>query len=153
LTQKLFDSGTILICAEIESQVAQSIVRAGAGVAAVSDDDITVFVHSPGGHVESSDTIHDVLASFKPRYVWSAPGGWRAAGRTSFLSAEREDRYCLPNTRFLHPQPAGGAGGPATDLEIEAAEIIKKMRAAAHRSSPRRPASRSEGREGHRAEL
>ena len=132
LTQKLFDSRTILICTEIESQVAHSIVAQALALAAVSDDDITVFVHSPGGHVESSDTIHDMLSFIKPR-VRMVGTGWVASGGAHiFLSAEREDRYCLPNTRFLIHQPAGGAGGRATDLEIEAAEIIK-MRARLNR--------------------
>ena len=132
LTQKLFDSRTILICAEIESQVAQSIVAQALALAAVSDDDITVFIHSPGGHVESSDTIHDVLAVIRPRIRMVGTGWVASGGAHIFLSAEREDRYCLPNTRFLIHQPAGGAGGRATDLEIEAAEIIK-MRARLNR--------------------
>jgi ATP-dependent Clp protease protease subunit len=132
LAQKLFDSRTILICSEIDAQVAQYIVAQALALSTVSDDDITVFVHSPGGHVESSDTIHDVLSFIKPR-VRMVGTGWVASGGAHiFLSAEREDRYCLPNTRFLIHQPLGGAGGRATDLEIEAAEIIK-MRARLNR--------------------
>ena len=132
LTQRLFDTRTILICSEIESTVAHTVVAQALALSAVSDDDITVFVHSPGGHVESSDTIHDVFSFIKPR-VRMVGTGWVASGGAHiFLSAEREDRYCLPNTRFLIHQPAGGAGGRATDLEIEAAEIIK-MRARLNR--------------------
>ena len=132
LTQTLFDSRTILICTEIDSAVAYSVVAQALGLAVMSDDDITVYVHSPGGHVESSDTIHDILSFIKPR-VRMVGTGWVASGGAHiFLSAEREDRYCLPNTRFLIHQPLGGAGGRATDLEIEAAEIIK-MRARLNR--------------------
>jgi len=132
LTQKLFDARTILICSEIDSQVAQVVVAQALALSAVSDDGITVFVHSPGGHVESSDTIHDVLSFIKPR-VRVVGTGWVASGGAHiFLAAEREDRYCLPNTRFLIHQPLGGAGGRTTDLEIEAAEIIK-MRARLNR--------------------
>ena len=59
--------------------------------------------------------------------------GWVAsAGVHIFLAAAKADRYCLPNTRFMIHQPLGGAGGRATDLEIEAAEIIK-MRARLNR--------------------
>jgi ATP-dependent Clp protease protease subunit len=125
LTQKLFDARTILIYGEIDSQLAQSVVAQALALAAVSDDGITVYVHSPGGHVESSDTIHDMFAFIRPR-VRMVGTGWVASGGAHiFLAAEQEDRFCLPNTRFLIHQPLGGAGGRATDIEIEAAEILK----------------------------
>lgn len=125
LTQRLFDARTILICGEIDSQLAQSVVAQALALAAVSDDGITVYVHSPGGHVESSDTIHDMFAFIRPR-VRMVGTGWVASGGAHiFLAAEKEDRFCLPNTRFLIHQPLGGTGGRATDIEIEAAEILK----------------------------
>lgn len=125
LTQRLFDARTILICAEINSDVAQVIVAQALALAAVSDDDITVYVHSPGGHVESSDTIHDVFTFIRPRVRMIGTGWVASGGAHIFLAAEKEDRFCLPNTRFLIHQPIGGAGGRATDMEIEAAEILK----------------------------
>ena len=52
--------------------------------------------------------------------------GWVAsAGALIYASVPKERRFCLPNTRFLLHQPSGGAGGPATDIEIQAREIIK----------------------------
>ena len=48
-----------------------------------------------------------------------------SAGTHIFLAAEKEDRYCLPNTRFLIHQPSGGAGGSASDIAIQAEQIIK----------------------------
>jgi ATP-dependent Clp protease protease subunit len=109
--QRLFDARTLLVCGEITMDTAREVVSQALALAAASDDPITVWVHSPGGHVESSDTIHDAHI---------------------FLAAEREDRYCLPNTRFLLHQPLGGIRGRATDMEIEANEIIK-MRARLNR--------------------
>jgi ATP-dependent Clp protease protease subunit len=125
LTQKLFDARTILICGEINSELAQAVIAQALALSAVSNDDITVYVHSPGGHVESSDTIHDVFGFIRPR-VRMIGTGWVASGGVHiFLAAAKEDRYCLPNTRFMIHQPIGGAGGRATDIEIEAAEILK----------------------------
>jgi ATP-dependent Clp protease protease subunit len=124
-TQKLFESRTILVCGEIDSDVAQSVMAQLLAMAAASDEDIRLYIDSPGGHVESADTIFDVIRFVRPR-VRAIGTGWVAsAGAHIFLAAEREDRYCLPNTRFLLHQPAGGAGGRATDLEIEAEEILK----------------------------
>ena len=52
--------------------------------------------------------------------------GWVASsGAHLFLGADKESRFCLPNTRFLLHQPAGGAQGQASDIEIEAQEILK----------------------------
>src|SRR5258708_3084347 len=67
LVQKLFDTRTILICGEINSAVAYDVMAQTLALAAMSDDDITVYVHSNGGHVESGDTIHDVFTFVKPR--------------------------------------------------------------------------------------
>ena len=123
--QRLFDARTLLVCGEINMDTAREVVSQALALAAASDDPITVWVHSPGGHVESSDTIHDVLTFIRPR-VRMVGTGWVASGGAHiFLAAEREDRYCLPNTRFLIHQPSGGAGGQASDIAIQAREILK----------------------------
>jgi len=131
-TQKLFDARTILICGEITGEVARDVVAQLLALSAVSDDDISLYIHSPGGHVESADTIHDMMSFVRPRIIAVGTGWVASAGAHIFLAAEKEDRFCLPNTRFLLHQPAGGAGGRATDIEIEAGEIIK-MRARLNR--------------------
>ena len=86
-----------------------------------------MFINSPGGHVESGDTIHDMIrfvAGDVPVRVIGT--GWVAsAGALIFLAGKKEHRVCLPNTRFLLHQPMGGVRGPATDIDIEAREIIK----------------------------
>src|SRR5690606_15413635 len=53
------------------------------------------------------------------------PGWVASAGALIFVSVPREQRFCLPNTRFLLHQPAGGMGGTAADIDIEAREIAK----------------------------
>ncbi len=128
LAHRLIDSRTLLICGEINSKVAHDIMAQVLIMAADSNDMITVYVHSQGGHVESADTIFDMLQFVRPRIRMIGTGWVASAGAHIYLAAEKEDRFCLPNTRFLLHQPAGGAGGRATDLEIEATEIIK-MRA------------------------
>jgi len=128
VAQKLFEARTLVICGEIHSEMTRSIVEQLLALSAASSDDITLYLHSPGGHVESGDTIHDML-TFIPSRVQVVGTGWVAsAGAHIYLAVPREQRYCLPNTRFLLHQPAGGFGGRATDLEIEAEEILK-MRA------------------------
>jgi ATP-dependent Clp protease, protease subunit len=84
-----------------------------------------MLISSPGGHVESGDAIHDMI-SFVRAPVTTVGTGWVAsAGAHIFLAPPKDRRVCLPNTRFMIHQPAGGAGGQATDIAIQAREIIK----------------------------
>jgi ATP-dependent Clp protease protease subunit len=132
VTEKLFDSRTVLIFGEVDSHLANLVVAQLLALAASSDERITVYLHSPGGHVESADTIFDVLGFIKPRVAVVGTGWVASAGAHIYLGVPKENRYCLPNTRFMLHQPWGGAGGRATDLEIEAEEILK-MRARLNR--------------------
>ena len=84
-----------------------------------------MLISSPGGHVESGDAIHDMIG-FVRSPVTTVGTGWVAsAGAHIFLAPPKERRLSLPNTRFMIHQPAGGAGGQATDIAIQAREIIK----------------------------
>ena len=132
IAQKLFDARTLVICGEIDSDLARGVIEQLLALSSASPDDITLYLHSPGGHVEAADTIYDMLAFIRPRIVIVGTGWVASAGAHIYLGVPREQRYCLPNTRFLLHQPMGGAGGRATDLEIEAEEILK-MRARLNR--------------------
>jgi len=125
VSERLFESRTILIHGEISSRVAREVTAQLLALAAASDDDITVFVHSEGGHVEAGDSIHDMMNFVKPRIVMIGTGWVASAGVHIYLAVPKKDRYCLPNTRFLIHQPMGGAGGAASDIQIEAEEILK----------------------------
>jgi ATP-dependent Clp protease protease subunit len=129
---KLFESRTIVICGEIDSEVARVVMEQLLAMSAASNDGITLYLHSPGGHVEAADTIYDMLSFVGPRVTIIGTGWVASAGAHIYLGVPREQRYCLPNTRFLLHQPAGGVAGRATDLEIEAEEILK-MRARLNR--------------------
>ena len=90
-----------------------------------SDAPITVFVSSPGGHVESGDVVHDMI-SFVSAPVTVVGTGWvGSAAAHIFLGAPKERRVCLPNTRFLIHQPAGGMRGVAADIAIQAQQLVK----------------------------
>jgi len=121
----LFKSRSIFIYGGITQELAQKVCTQLVALAAASDDDIRVYVNSPGGHVESGDSIHDMIKFIKPK-VYIIGTGWVAsAGALIYVSVPKERRLCLPNTRFLLHQPAGGAGGTASDIQIEAREILR----------------------------
>ena len=125
ISERLFDSRTILIHGEVNSKLAQDVTAQLLAMAGESDEDITLYIHSQGGHVESGDSIHDMISFVKPRVRIVGTGWVASAGVHIFLAVPVEDRYCLPNTRFLIHQPLGGIGGAASDIRIEAEEIVK----------------------------
>jgi len=123
--EKLLETRTITIFGEINMKKAQEITQKLLVLAADSDEDIKIFINSPGGHVESGDTIYDMIRFVKPAVKVVGTGWVASAGALIYAAADKENRYSLPNTRFLLHQPMGGAVGQATDIAIEAEEIIK----------------------------
>jgi ATP-dependent Clp protease protease subunit len=121
----LFDARTVLITGPITQELARDVCARLLALAQVSSDPITVIVSSPGGHVESGDMIHDTIRFIRPQVRILGMGWVASAGALIYLSVPKERRYCTKNTRFLLHQPSGGAGGMATDIEIQAREIIK----------------------------
>jgi ATP-dependent Clp protease protease subunit len=120
-----FQSRYVLVFGEIDDRQAMITCRRLLALSEHSDAPITVLVSSPGGHVESGDAIHDMIR-FVRAPVTTVGSGWVAsAGCHVFLAAPKERRLCLPNTRFMIHQPAGGAGGQATDIAIQAKEILR----------------------------
>lgn len=121
----LFNSRTVLVVGEINDRIARTTTERLLAMAAESDDPITMIVSSPGGHVESGDMIHDMVKFIKPKVKMVGSGWCASAGALIYVSAEKEDRVCLPNTRFLLHEPRGGIGGSASDIDIQAQEVIK----------------------------
>ncbi len=123
--QLIFRSRHLLVFGEIDDKLAQAVCRRLLALAEDSDAPITMLVSSPGGHVESGDAIHDMIR-FVRAPVTTVGTGWVAsAGAHIFLAPPKERRVCLPNTRFMIHQPAGGAGGQASDIAIQAKEILR----------------------------
>ncbi|MEO0982620.1 MAG: ATP-dependent Clp protease proteolytic subunit [Pseudomonadota bacterium] len=125
LEQALFNARTILLTGGIDEKQARRVSERLLALASESQDPILLVISSPGGHVESGDMIHDMI-KFVPAPVKVLGTGWVAsAGALVYAAAQRENRYALPNTRFLLHEPRGGVGGQASDVEIQAREIIK----------------------------
>ncbi|MFN0184863.1 MAG: ATP-dependent Clp protease proteolytic subunit [Aquabacterium sp.] len=123
--QLAFKSRFVLVFGEIDDKMARGVCERLILLSQDSDAPINLLVSSPGGHVESGDAIHDMIR-FVRAPVTVIGTGWVASAATHlFLAAPKERRVCLPNTRFMIHQPAGGAGGRATDIAIQAKEIIK----------------------------
>ncbi|MEM1021949.1 MAG: ATP-dependent Clp protease proteolytic subunit, partial [Pseudomonadota bacterium] len=125
VAKHLFEARNILITGGIDDDVARDVVSRLLAMAHVSDDPITIFISSPGGHVESGDMIHDTIKFIKAPVNVVGTGWVASAGALIYAAAEKKRRYSLPNTRFLLHQPSGGMRGTAEDISIQAKEIIR----------------------------
>lgn len=125
LESRLFESRFVFIVGGITDVVARDTAKRLIALSEESDKPINVLISSPGGHVESGDVIHDVIKFIRAPVNMIGSGWVASAGTHIFLSVPKERRVCLENTRFLIHQPSGGAGGQATDIAIQAREIVK----------------------------
>ncbi len=127
LEWRLLKGRKVMVFGQITDKLARDVVARILALADESSEPIQIYVNSPGGHVESGDSIHDIIKFVRSSVpVYMIGTGWVAsAGALIYLAGEKKLRFCLPNTRFLLHQPMGGVQGPATDIEIEAREIIK----------------------------
>ena len=121
----LFKSRTVLIFGDVDMKLAERVSAQLLAHASEGDGDIRVIINSPGGHVEAGDTIHDMIRFVGPKVKMIGTGWVASAGAHIYLGAHKENRLCLPNTRFLLHQPLGGVRGQASDISIEAEEILK----------------------------
>jgi ATP-dependent Clp protease protease subunit len=123
--EALFFARTVLVFGEVDTKLASTVSAQLIALAAAGDAPIKMIVHSQGGHVEAGDTIHDLVRAVAPDIVMIGTGWVASAGALIYAAAKKENRFALPNTRFLLHQPLGGMGGPAADIEIEATQILQ----------------------------
>jgi ATP-dependent Clp protease, protease subunit len=125
LEEKILETRTILLFGEISQKSAREVCQKLILLAALNDNPIKLIINSQGGHVEAGDTIHDMIKFVKPKVKILGTGWVASAGALIYVAVPVEQRYSLLNTRFMLHQPSGGVGGQATDISIEAQEILK----------------------------
>lgn len=124
-SSRLLKTRTILINGEVDQEMAEKVISQLVVLDAESHDPIRVIITSQGGHVDSGYAILDMLRYVNSEVI-ALGAGWVASIAVPILfGAAKKNRYALPNTRFLIHQPSGGAGGQASDIRIEAQEILK----------------------------
>ena len=125
MMNRMLKSRTILVSGTVDQELAEKVITQLFVLNTDSHDPIKVVITSPGGHVDSGYAIHDVMR-FIESPVITIGAGWVASIAVPILfGGDKGKRYSLPNTRYLLHQPSGGAGGQASDIRIEAQEILK----------------------------
>jgi ATP-dependent Clp protease protease subunit len=124
--EKLMKSRIIMITDVITKKLAQTTI--GQLLILEQEDpekEIKVFINSPGGDADAGFAIYDMMKFIKPKIKNICAGVAASAAVIILLGADKENRVSLPNSRILIHQPSTGVHGTASDIQIEASEILK----------------------------
>jgi len=123
---RLLKDRIVMLSGEINDAVASSIVAQLLFLEAEDPDkDIYLYINSPGGVITSGLSIYDTMNYIKPDVCTICIGQAASMGAFLLSSGAKGKRYALPHARIMIHQPLGGAQGQATDIEIQAKEILR----------------------------
>lgn len=123
LYSRLLKDRIIFLSGEINDNVANIIVIELLYLDNLNNEDIYLYINSPGGSITSGMSIYDTMNFIKSKVITIGIG--MCASMAAFLLSSGKIRYVLPNTEIMIHQPIGGAQGQATDIKIAAERIIK----------------------------
>ncbi len=123
---RLLKDRIVMLSGEINDAVASTIVAQLLFLEAEDPDkDIYLYINSPGGVITSGFSIYDTMEYIKPDVVTICIGQAASMGAFLLSCGAKDKRYALPNARIMIHQPLGGARGQATDIQIQAEEILR----------------------------
>jgi ATP-dependent Clp protease protease subunit len=123
---RLLKDRIIMLNGEVNDAVSGSIVAQLLFLEAEDPDkDIYLYINSPGGVITSGMAIYDTMNYVKPDIVTICIGQAASMGAFLLSCGTKDKRYALPHARIMIHQPLGGAQGQATDIEIQAKEILR----------------------------
>ena len=123
---RLLKERVIFLVGQVEDHMANLIVAQLLFLESENPDkDIHLYINSPGGSVTAGMSIYDTMQFIKPDVSTMCVGQAASMGAFLLAAGAAEKRFCLPNSRTMIHQPSGGAQGQATDIHIQAQEILK----------------------------
>ena len=125
LIAKLLKTRTVMVTDEVTKKMAQQIMTQLLLLEAENNDDIKMYINSPGGDADAGFAIFDMMRFIVPKVKAICAGVAASAAVIILLGARKENRLSLPNARVLIHQPSTGIHGTAADIQIEATEILK----------------------------
>lgn len=124
---RLLKDRIVFVTGEIEQHMANTIIAQLLFLEKEnSNADIQMFINSPGGVIDAGLAIIDTMNYIKPKISTIAVGVAASMGAVILASGEKDKRLSLPNSRILIHQPLGGSQGQASDVEIQARELLKQ---------------------------
>lgn len=125
LIAKLLKTRTVMVTDEVTKKMAQQIMTQLLLLEAENNDDIKMYINSPGGDADAGFAIFDMMRFVRPKIKAICAGVAASAAVIILLGARKENRLSLSNARVLIHQPSTGIHGTAADIQIEASEILK----------------------------
>ena len=122
---RLLRDRVILLEGEVHDQMANLIVAQLLYLESEDSKDISIYINSPGGSVTAGMAIYDCMQFVKPDIHTIVMGQACSMGSLLAQAGAKGKRFILPNARHMIHQPSGGARGQATDIQIQAQEILK----------------------------
>ena len=125
LYSRLLEDRIILLCGEIDDQLANNIVAQLLYLDSLNNENINLYVNSNGGSVTAGFAIYDTMNYIKSDVSTICLGLAASMGAFLLSSGTKGKRYALPNADILIHQPSGGSQGQATEMKIAAEHILK----------------------------
>ena len=122
---RLLKDRIIIINGEINSDVANSTVAQLLFLDSLNNEDISIYINSPGGNITDGMAIYDTMNFIKSDVCTIGLGMCASMGAFLLSSGTKGKRYALPNCEIMIHQPLGGAQGQATEIKIAAEHILK----------------------------
>lgn len=122
---RLLKDRIIILTGEIDDNVANIVVAQLLYLDSINNNDISLYINSPGGSVTAGMAIYDTMNFIKSDVSTICLGMAASMGAFLLSSGEKGKRYCLPNSEVMIHQPLGGASGQATEIKIAAEHILK----------------------------
>ena len=123
MLRQFLKTRTVLLTGEINKTLAERVVRQVLLLEQDGEEPIKVFIDSPGGDADAGFAILDMMRFVRPPIKMIGMGLVASAGAIVLLAAPKEQRFALPNSRYLIHQPMAGFRGVGTEIEIHAKEI------------------------------
>ena len=122
---RLLKDRIVILSGEIDDNLSNIIVAQLLYLDSINNDDISLYINSPGGSITAGMAIYDTMNLIKSNVSTICIGMAASMGAFLLSSGEKGKRYCLPNSEVMIHQPLGGAQGQATEIKIAAERILK----------------------------
>ena len=122
---RLLKDRIIILTGEIDDNTANIIVAQLLYLDSINNNDISLYINSPGGSITAGMAIYDTMNFIKSDVSTICLGMAASMGAFLLSSGTKGKRYCLPNSEVMIHQPLGGASGQATEIKIAAEHILK----------------------------
>lgn len=132
IDSKLIEQRKVFLWGQVDDRSAKHVVDRLMYLDALNNNDIHLYINSPGGYVTSGFAIYDCIKSLNSQVSTICTGFAASMGSIILSAGTKGKRFIQPHARVMIHQPSGGASGQASDIQITAQEIIKTKELSAH---------------------